>query len=162
MSKDRDKVAGRPRPLLIIGVGVVVVGVFVIILALVISNSNNTGAPSVITAQSYAAEVEEALTGADPDIGAGLINDHECFACHVLGDGSLSPLFDGIGLFASDRRLPLPAAAYLYEATVFPGAFVVDNYSDSMPNTYAESLTTQEIGHIIAYLLTLTDPPYEG
>ncbi len=147
----------RPSPLLIAGLALVAAAAFVAVIALTIGNSNSRGDSSTITSSSYAIELELIMDAADADIGAGLINEHDCFACHVLGDGSLSPLFDGIGALAANRRPPLTAAAYLYESIVDPSAFLLEGYSDSMPNTYTESLTHKDIGHIIAYLLTLTE-----
>ena len=146
------------RARLILAIVVIAVIASALVIAFALSQSRSP-AGSVITAESYADEVAAAMSGADADMGAALINEHDCFTCHVLGDGSLSPLFDGIGLLAPDRRPPLDAAAYLYEAIVLPGAFILEGYSDSMPNTYTDSLTSAQIGHIIAYLLTLTEPP---
>ena len=156
MNED-SKAKSRPSAKLFIALVVAVVVVFAIVLALVIDNATSIGGPSTTSGTSYVSELETAMDGADADIGAGLIYEHECFTCHVLGDGSLSPLFDGIGALAADRLPPLSAAAYLYESTVDPSAFILEGYSDSMPNTYVESLTQQEIGHIVAYLLTLTE-----
>ena len=147
----------RLSPMLIVALALVVAAVFAVVIALTVRNSNSDGDSSAVTSSSYATELELIMDEADADIGAGLINEHDCFACHVLGDGSLSPLFDGIGALAAERRPPLSAAAYLYESIVDPSAFILEGYSDSMPNTYTESLTHQEIGHIIAYLLTLAE-----
>ena len=147
----------RQSSLLVMVIGLVVIAAFAIVIALTIGNSSSDGGSAAISSSSYATELELIMDGADADIGAGLINEHDCFACHVLGDGSLSPLFDGIGTLAADRRPPLSAEAYLYESIVDPSVFLLEGYSDSMPNTYTESLTHKEIGHIIAYLLTLIE-----
>ena len=156
MAED-NRPKSRLSPMLIVALALVVAAVFAIVIALTVRNSNSDGDSSAVTSSSYATELELIMDEANADIGAGLINEHDCFACHVLGDGSLSPLFDGIGALAADRRPPLSAAAYLYESIVDPSAFLLEGYSDSMPNTYTESLTHQEIGHIIAYLLTLME-----
>lgn len=147
----------RLSPLWIVALALVVAAAFVAVIALTVGNSNSDSDTSAVSASSYATELELIMENADVDIGAGLINEQDCFACHVLGDGSLSPLFDGIGALAIERRPPLSAEAYLYESIVDPSAFILEGYSDSMPNTYTESLTHREIGHIIAYLLTLTE-----
>lgn len=156
MAED-NRPKSRLSPMLIVALALVVAAVFAIVIALTVRNSNSDGDSSAVTSSSYATELELIMDEANADIGAGLINEHDCFACHVLGDGSLSPLFDGIGALAAARRPPLSAAAYLYESIVDPSAFILEGYSDSMPNTYTESLTHKDIGHIIAYLLTLTE-----
>ena len=40
---------------------------------------------------------------------------------------------------------------------MYPGAYVLEGYANSMPNHYSQRLSQQEIGHIIAYLLTAAD-----
>lgn len=156
---DSSKTLRRPRPKAALAVVALVLIAFVLLIAYVLVENSSGGPSETLSEDSYAAELALAMEGADADIGAGLINEYECYTCHVLGDGSQSPLFDGIGKFASERRPPLSATQYLYEATVYPGAFIVEGYSDSMPNNYDERLSEQEVGHIIAYLLTLTEEP---
>ncbi len=155
---DETKATQRTKPKVALALFAVVLIAFVLLIAYILID-NSSGASTTLTEESYAAEVAAALEGADAFIGGGLINEYECYTCHVLGDGSLSPLFDGIGNFAAERRPPLSAEQYLYEAIVFPGVFLVEDYSDSMPNNYDEQLSEQEVGHIIAYLLTLTEEP---
>ena len=158
---DDSRAVQRPGPRLALAVVAIVLIAFVLLIAFVVSDKLSDGGTMSLTEDSYAAEVAAAMDGADVDIGAGLINEYECYTCHVLGDGSQSPLFDGIGNFAGERRPPLSAKQYLYEAIVFPGVFIVEDYSDSMPNDYDERLSEQQVGHIIAYLLTLTEEPPE-
>ena len=112
---------------------------------------------SEIKADSYADEVAVALAGADSEIGGDLVYELECNLCHLQGDGSLSPLFYGLADIASERRPPLSAAQYLYEATLYPSLHLVEGYTNAMPNDYEERLTRQQVGHIIAYLLTFSD-----
>ncbi len=156
---DEFQAARRPRPKSALAIVAVVLIAFVLLIAYMLVENSSGASSGSLSEDSYAAEVAAALEGADADTGAGLINEYECYTCHVLGDGSQSPLFDGIGKYAAERRPPLSAAQYLYEATIFPGAFIVEGYSDSMPNNYDERLSEQEVGHIIAYLLTLTEEP---
>ncbi|MCY3779884.1 MAG: hypothetical protein OXG78_06220 [Chloroflexi bacterium] len=129
--------------------------VFAGVLAAIISNSQPDS--SEINADSYAEEVAAALTNADSEIGGDLVYELECNLCHLQGDGSLSPLFYGLAGVASERRPPLSAEQYLYEATLYPGLHLVEGYTNAMPNDYDERLTRQEVGHIIAYLLTFSD-----
>lgn len=125
--------------------------VFVAIIAAVLSNS--APGSSEINAQSYAEEVAAALKNADTQIGGDLVYELECDLCHLQGDGSVSPLFFGLADVAAERRPPLSAEQYLYEAILFPALHLVEGYSNSMPNNYQDRLSQQDVGHIIAYLL---------
>ena len=156
---DESKPVRRPRPKVALAIIALVLIAFLLLIAYMLVDNAAGASTATLSEDSYAAELALALDGADADIGAGLINEYECYTCHVLGDGSQSPLFDGIGNFAGERRPPLSAEQYLYEAIVFPGVFIVEDYSDSMPNNYDERLSQQEVGHMIAYLLTLTEEP---
>ncbi len=156
---DASKAVRRPRPKAALAIVALVLLAFLLLIAYMLVDNSAGASTATLSEDSYAAELALALDGADADIGAGLINEYECYTCHVLGDGSQSPLFDGIGIFAGERRPPLSAEQYLYEAIVLPGVFIVEDYSDSMPNNYDERLSQQEVGHMIAYLLTLTEEP---
>ena len=129
---------------------------FALALALIISETSSPAAAS-ISAASYADEAAAVLQGADPGLGEKLIRETDCAACHLTGDGRAAPLFAGIGSAAGARRPPLDAEQYLYEAIVSPGAHLVDGYANAMPNDYGRRLSAQEIGDMIAYLLTLVD-----
>lgn len=124
---------------------------------LVALRANSTPSPGEINADSYADEVAAALANADSEIGGDLVYELECNLCHLRGDGSQSPLFYGLADIAAQRRPPLSAEQYLYEATLYPGRHLVEGYSNSMPDTYADRLTQQQVGHIIAYMMTFTD-----
>ena len=155
------KEAKRPRKGIVVAVLLIAVAAFSVLVAFVLNETRSASGPVSPSEDAYAEELAAALDGADVDSGAGLINEFECYTCHVLGDGSLSPLFDGIGKFASERRPPLSAEQYLYESIVHPGAFVVEGYSDSMPTNYDEKLSARQIGDMIVYMLTLTEEPPE-
>ncbi len=148
----------KPRPAaaasfrIIAGIALLALIVFAAVLLAVMPNSEPGG--SEINAESYAEEVAAALANADSEIGGDLVYELECNLCHLQGDGSLSPLFFGLADFAAERRPPLSAEQYLYEAILYPGLHLVEGYTNAMPNNYDERLSRQEIGHIIAYLLT--------
>ena len=129
-----------------------VVAAFAAIIVLLVQD---TGAPPADGA--YQAELEIALAGADAIRGLDLSEAYECELCHWRGDGSTAPLYDGMADVAGQRRENYSAEQYLYEAIVYPAAHLVDGYTDAMPANYGERLTTEEIGHIIAYLLTFSD-----
>lgn len=134
---------------------IVVMSVFLVAFA-VSSRPTDEKAPSV-SRTAYATEVAEALDGASAIEAEELLLEHNCNVCHVLGDGRVAPLFAGIAERAAARRPHLSAQGYLYESIVFPGAYLVDGYANAMPGNFAERLSSSEIGHIIAYLLTRTD-----
>ena len=146
------RAAGRP---VVLGIVLLVVAVFAIVFVVMTARSG-PGAGE-INAESYAEEVAAALKDADSEIGGDLVYELECNLCHLRGDGSQSPLFYGLADIASQRRPPLSAEQYLYEATLYPGLHLVDGYSNAMPNNYDERLTRRQVGHIIAYLLTFSD-----
>lgn len=139
----------------VVGVALLALVGFVAVLVAVFSNSQPGSGE--INAESYAEAVAVALTNADGEIGGDLVYELECNLCHLRGDGSQSPLFYGLADIAAERRPPLSAEQYLYEATLYPGLHLVEGYSNSMPDNYDERLTQQEVGHIIAYLLTFSD-----
>lgn len=151
----------KPRPAsvagfrVVAGIAVLVFAAFAVVFAAMTSRSR-PGA-SEINADSYAEEVAAALINADSEIGGDLVYELECNLCHLRGDGSQSPLFYGLADIAAERRPPLTAEQYLYEATLYPGLHLVDGYTNAMPDNYAERLTQQEVGHIIAYLMTFSD-----
>lgn len=146
----------------VLTIALLVIFAFIFLIAFVIASTSTGDTPIAITANSYREEVDAALVDADPEIGAQLIEDQNCTVCHVLGNGTVAPLFAGIANRAGDRHPPLDAEQYLYEAIMHPGSFVIEDYANSMPNNYGDLLTQQEIGHIIVYLLTLTDEPDES
>ncbi len=142
---------------LVLAVTLFVAVSFVFVIVFIVSSTSVAPVPSSVEGQSYAAEVAAALEGSVASIGAALTDEQNCGACHVLGDGRAAPLFTGIADRAAEQRPPLSAEQYLYEAIMYPGVYVLEPYPNSMPDYYDERLSQQEIGHIIAYLLTLSD-----
>jgi hypothetical protein len=115
---------------------------------------------ATLSADSYLTELEPLLANADPARGEELINTkYECHACHIQGAGNVAPAFTGLGERAATRRPPLSAAAYLYESLLHPGVFLAPKdetsaYPNSMPANYGERIPAQELGDIVAFLLT--------
>jgi len=148
---DTPPPARKPSIRAVTGIILLALIVFIAIIVTVLSNS--TPGSSEINAQSYAEEVAAALANADAQIGGDLVYELECNLCHLQGDGSVSPLFFGLADVAAERRPPLSAEQYLFEAILFPALHLVEGYSNSMPNNYQDRLSQQDVGHIIAYLL---------
>lgn len=110
---------------------------------------------STLTADSYLDKVAPLLANADPANGDALIVKHQCATCHREGvKNGIAPSFAGIAARAADRRPPLTAAAYLYESITHPMAYVVEGFAPAMPQDFAARLPDQDLGDIIAYLLT--------
>ena len=112
-----------------------------------------TPSPAAV-AQEFAPDISIALGSASAAEGEELIEAFQCSICHILGDKRVAPRFTGIAERAEARRPPLSAQQYLYESIVHPGAFLVEGYTNAMPGNYADRLSNEEIGHIIAFLLT--------
>lgn len=92
--------------------------------------------------------------------GEGLATTSGCIACHSNnGVDGVGPTWSG--LFGSDRPLvggdsAIADDAYLLESLVNPGAQVVDGYPDGvMPATYGDSLSTEDIEALLAYIKSL-------
>lgn len=111
-------------------------------------------APQPLSPDSYLDEVTALLADADAQNGAALVERHLCAVCHREGADRIAPPFEGLAERAAERRPPLTAPAYLYEAIVFPAVYVVEGFGPSMPQHYHEVLTGQELGDIIAFLLS--------
>lgn len=140
------------------GVLIVLAIVFVSELGAVSGGGGSAPVESTLTADTYTQQVAALLDTGDVAAGEALITRYGCVSCHA-GAGAankLAPDFDGIGTRAETRRPPLSAAAYLYESVVHPTAFEVEGFSGNMPVIYDSLIPDEDLGSIIAYLLTLT------
>ena len=119
-------------------------------------NSGASATPSdPVSADSYADEVAAVLENANPANAEAVMIIYGCIACHRAGvANNVAPGFVGIAETAAQRRPPMPADAYLYESIVHPGNYVVEGFSDVMPHDLGDRMSDQEIGDMIAYLLT--------
>ncbi|MCY4145899.1 MAG: cytochrome c [Chloroflexi bacterium] len=115
-------------------------------------------APSLTDQPPDATVVAVALEAASATRGEALIVEYACSVCHITGGGRVAPSFAGIADRAASRRLHMSAGQYLFESIVQPGAYLVAGYANAMPSNFAKRLSQAEIGHIIAYLLTLSVP----
>lgn len=114
-----------------------------------------TIATEPVSSASYRARVDTLLGDAHPEDAEALVQQYGCTVCHREGAANgIAPSWVGIAGRAAMRRPPMPADAYLYESIINPSAYVVDGYADLMPQNFAERLSDQDLGDIIAYLLT--------
>lgn len=79
---------------------------------------------------------------------------YACSACHRASVQGIAPSWEGIAQTASDRRPQLTAEQYLYESIVYPSAYVVEGYSNSMVQNYSDRMTDQELADMLVYLLS--------
>ena len=144
---------------LVIGLFILVTIIFIGALALT-TESELVVPPTVVvelTPDSYMDKVTALLQNADASRGAVLVEQRACTACHREGAvNHIAPSYDGIAARAATRRPPMTAAAYIYESITNPLAYVVEGYNPSMPQNFAQQLSDQQLGDIIAYLLTPT------
>lgn len=111
--------------------------------------------PEELTADSYMEAVTALLVDADAEEGASLVERYECVACHRYGAANdIAPAFDAIAERAATRRPPLTAEAYLYESIMHPDLYIVEGYVGAMPQNYPQRITDEELGHIVAFLLS--------
>lgn len=75
-----------------------------------------------------------------------------CSTCHGEVDGS-GPALTGMGERAATRREGMSAEDYLRESIVYPGAYVVEGYSNIMPTTFGDQFSDEELSSLIDYLL---------
>lgn len=124
-------------------------------IAFVIASTQNTqGTEEALTAETYMDVVRPLLARGNAARGEELIyKTYECYACHIIGSGAGAPSLEGIGERAKTERPPLTAEAYLYEAIMYPTAYVVEGYAASMPANYPQRLSDQELADMIVYLL---------
>ena len=92
---------------------------------------------------------------ATPADEAAAIQKEGCPACPRQGAANgIAPSWVGVAERAATRRPPMPADAYLYESIIHPEACLVDGYPNSMVPNFGTRISDQELGDIIAYLLT--------
>ncbi len=80
-----------------------------------------------------------------------------CSACHSLQAGTVlvGPSQAGLSQRAPTRKPGYSAQAYIYESITNPNAFVVEGFQpDIMPKTFKDTLSSQQLADVIAFLLT--------
>lgn len=87
------------------------------------------------------------------ETGGGVISIYGCKGCHSLkGYVYYGPSLQGISELAGDRMPGLSAAEYLRQSIVDPGAYVVENFEDKMPEF--PELSEYDINDLVAFMLT--------
>ncbi|MCB0157073.1 MAG: c-type cytochrome [Caldilineaceae bacterium] len=102
-------------------------------------------------------DVLAAVQNADPAAGETLALSNGCVGCHSLDPAAqmTGPTWYNIGNTAVSRVPGESPAAYLYHSIIEPNAHVVEGYPQGiMPQTYADSLSVDDLGTLVAYLLS--------
>jgi cytochrome c551/c552 len=102
----------------------------------------------------YTQITDRLLAMGDPSRAEALLERHACTACHLMGGERVAPGWANIAELAPQRRPPLSAAEYIYEAIVHPAVHLVEGYPASMPQDYGTRLSEQELADMLVYLLT--------
>ncbi len=129
--------------------------VLVIFLVEVFSFDQGSVGIEPVSAIAYRERVAGLLANADPANAEAAIQKYGCPACHRQGAANgIAPAWVGVAERAATRRPPMPAEAYLYESIIHPEAYLVDGYPNSMVPNFGSRISDQELGDILAYLLT--------
>lgn len=80
-----------------------------------------------------------------------------CAQCHVLVPDTvvIGPSLAGVATRAESRVPGLDAQAYIEESILFPKAYLVEGFADTMPTNFAKELTSEELEAVVAFLMTL-------
>ncbi|PJF25724.1 MAG: hypothetical protein CUN53_11330 [Phototrophicales bacterium] len=149
--KSQRKVA---LPVVLGVVLLVVFGGFFVIEFVMSSISSGAEEETPAAADDYRERVDALLANADPSRAEALLVQYNCLGCHRYAGEAVAPQFTGIAARAAERRPPMPADAYIYESIVHPGAYIVEGYQNSMIQNFESQISDQDLGDIIAYLLT--------
>jgi cytochrome c553 len=101
-------------------------------------------------------DIMAALASADPASAESISLNAGCIGCHKLdlNEQSTGPYWYHMGDTAVSRVPGESPALYLYKSIVDPSAYIVPGYQDGlMPKTFGETLTTQQLADLIAFLL---------
>lgn len=115
-------------------------------------------APEAITA-GLDEELTTAILNGDLARGEQLALQNACVGCHSLDPAATmtGPTWHNIGNTAVSRVPDLSPAAYLHHSIMKPSEYVVPDYLDNlMPKTYEQTLSIQDQGDLIAFLLAQT------
>jgi mono/diheme cytochrome c family protein len=101
---------------------------------------------------------DEAATDAEAGEGLFFSSKTGCSVCHSVEPGVelVGPNLSGVANIAGDRVPGLTADEYLLQSIVDPNAYVVEGFpAGQMLDIFEETLSSEEIDALVAYLLTL-------
>lgn len=105
------------------------------------------------------------LVALDPDdpvaIGRVLMTQYGCTGCHTVegvSTATTGPVLNGIATRGESQEGYASAEEYIRDSILNPSAVVVGDFNDGvMPANFSELISDENLGHIVAFLLTLTD-----
>ena len=106
------------------------------------------------------AEIVAAIEAGDIEEGMQISELQGCAGCHSLVEDEVlsGPSWYDIGNTAVGRVDGESPALYFYNSITSPNSFVVRRFdSGVMPDNFEETLSDEEMGHLIAMLLSLAE-----
>ncbi len=107
-------------------------------------------------------DVRQTIEGADIAAAETLALQYGCVGCHAIDPNEVKtgPTWHNMGDIAIIRVPGESPAQYLYESIVNPNAHIAPGYPGNiMPQNFAELMSAQEIGDMVAYLLQQNGQP---
>ena len=109
-------------------------------------------------------DLVETLAIANPDNGPTLATSNACIGCHSLDPAvaMTGPTWHNIGdtAVAHGMAQGLSPAEYLHQSIVNPNSYIVPGYTAGlMPEIYDDTLSTEALADLIAYLLQQNGQP---
>lgn len=107
-------------------------------------------------------DVLDAIAAADPADGPNVALGNACVGCHNTDPATqmVGPTWHNIGDMAVGRVAGESPAFYLHQSITEPNAHVVDGYpANVMPQTYSQTMALDDLGVLIAYLLSQNGQP---
>jgi cytochrome c oxidase subunit II len=88
--------------------------------------------------------------------GLMVFNQNGCASCHTLSaanaTGKVGPDLDNLVAYAKTAKQPLEA--FVHTSIVDPNAYIQPGYPKSvMPDTFGQSLTKEQLDHLVAFLV---------
>jgi mono/diheme cytochrome c family protein len=101
-------------------------------------------------------DVRQAVEGADTGAASTIALKYACVGCHAIdvNEVKTGPTWHNMGDTAVVRVPGESPAQYLYTSIIDPTAHLVEGYPPNvMPQTFATTMTPEELATMVAYLL---------
>jgi cytochrome c2 len=114
-----------------------------------------TPAPVVDSEPGVLPKTAAGLPAGNAARGKTLFATNACSSCHAIAKDQtlVGPSLFGIWNTAATREPGVAAKDYVFESILTPNKFVVNGFAQGlMPASFAQSLTTQQLADLIAYM----------